>query len=201
VTPEVAALFVQARSVYKRDPRIDAWDEKRDARLYDGDLPVIAHPPCASWCQLAGLRQARYGYLKGEDGGCFASALASVRRVGGVLEHPAWTAAWAAHDLNPPPAFGWARSLSGEWVCEVAQSAYGHRAQKLTWLLYVGAEPPAPLNWARPKGAGVVSGARNNSGRPLSERVWSAEASRTPLAFKEALFSLAVHSRARVVVT
>ena len=170
---------------------VDAWDEERDARLYDGDMPVVAHPPCAAWCQLAGLRQARYGLPKGEDGGCFASALANVRRCGGVLEHPAFTRAWAEHDLAAPPAFGWARTLAGEWVCEVSQCAYGHRARKLTWLLYVGNTPPAVLDWSRPAPRGVVSGARNNCGRPMNQRVWAAEASRTPPRFAEALISLA----------
>src|SRR3546814_1901514 len=39
----------------------------------------------------------------GDDGGCFKAALASVRRWGGVLEHPEGSHAWRAFELNMPP--------------------------------------------------------------------------------------------------
>jgi hypothetical protein len=52
------------------------------------------------------VNQARYGHRVGDDGGCFASALASVRQWGGVLEHPALTLAWAG---------AWARLASLGW--------------------------------------------------------------------------------------
>jgi hypothetical protein len=85
----VAALFVQRGGCYWDLPGVDPWDEARDARKYDGSWPVVAHPPCARWCQLAGLVEARYPHLRrGDDGGCFASALANVRRVGGGTGTP-----------------------------------------------------------------------------------------------------------------
>lgn len=200
----VAALYVQPRGHYVGRSDVDAWPERRDARTYAGPHPVVAHPPCASWCRLAALREAVYGLPIGEDGGCFAAALAAVRSWGGVLEHPAWSKAWPKFGLMPPPAFGWQGNLERprEWVCEVAQSAYGHRAQKLTWLLYVGDVPPFPLRWERPRGTGVVSGAHFSRGRkskrPNGERIWQTEASRTPPAFAEALIQLANHSRGAV---
>lgn len=43
---KIAALFVQEDGCYANHPLIDAWPEARDARLYNGNLPVIAHPPC-----------------------------------------------------------------------------------------------------------------------------------------------------------
>ena len=146
----IAALFVQRGGCYFGLPDVDPWDEARDARLYAGPHPVIAHPPCARWGRLAGHAHSRGAPAPGEDGGCFASALASVRKWGGVLEHPAWSAAWPAHGLPRPPAFGWARDLDGSWSCEVSQGYYGHRADKLTWLYYVGELPPTPLRWGRP---------------------------------------------------
>jgi len=79
----IAALFVDARGCYAGLPDVDVWDEARDARLYPGPHPVVAHPPCTRWCRLAGLVEARWGHKRGDDGGCFASALASVRRWGG----------------------------------------------------------------------------------------------------------------------
>lgn len=101
----IAALFVYLDGAYAAVEGVDLWDEARDARLYDGDDPVVAHPPCNRWCMpLAVVNQTRYGHRVGDDGGCFASALASVRRCGGVLEHPAYSAAFAAHGLPKP---GW----------------------------------------------------------------------------------------------
>ncbi len=76
---KVAALFVDPRGSYAGLPDVDLWDEARDARLYDGPWPVVAHPPCSRWCRLAGLVEARWGHKRGDDGGCFASALESVR--------------------------------------------------------------------------------------------------------------------------
>lgn len=101
----VAALFVATDGAYFGLPDVDPWDVRRDARLYTGPHPVVAHPPCARWCQLAGMVEARWGYKRGEDDGCFASALASVRAFGGVLEHPGWTRAWdaeAQHEAEVP---------------------------------------------------------------------------------------------------
>lgn len=38
----------------------------------------------------------------GDDGGCFESALASVRRFGGVIEHPWGSLAWPHFGLTTP---------------------------------------------------------------------------------------------------
>lgn len=142
---DVAALFVDARGEYPKS-FAHTWCEKRDARTYDLDLPIIGHPPCQRWCRLAGLVEARWGHKRGEDGGLFALALATVRRVGGVLEHPAYSDAWAAYGLpRPPTGGGWVPGAQdGEWTCYVEQWRYGHRAKKATWLYFVGlSEPPA----------------------------------------------------------
>lgn len=178
---------------------MDAWDEVRDARLYRGDLPVVAHPPCAAWCRLAGMRQAVYGLPKGEDGGCFESALTSVLRCGGVLEHPAWSDAWKRFGLVRPVR-GWTLTVDGYWVAEVSQRAYGHRARKDTWLLYVGISPPSALDLTSPPPEAVVSSCSMSHGRVWrkgisAKRMGSAEASRTPPAFAELLLRLARNSR------
>src|SRR6266566_9520079 len=85
----VAALYVDPTGVYANLPGVEVWDETRDARQYRGPYPVVAHPPCAPWCRLAGFVEARFGHKRGDDGGCFAAALDAVRTYGGVLEHPA----------------------------------------------------------------------------------------------------------------
>ena len=53
----VAALYVETGGVYYGLNDVDPWDEERDARLYAGPWPVVAHPPCKAWCALAGMRE------------------------------------------------------------------------------------------------------------------------------------------------
>jgi hypothetical protein len=162
MTAIVAALFVSPKGPYWADPRCDCWDEARDARNYSGPLPVVAHPPCQLWINYAALNFKRYGgehNRPGNDGGCFASAIKSVRIWGGVLEHPAFSNAWKRYGLQRPERdrIGWIYVGNGpswlkHYVCEVWQSAYGHRARKRTWIYYVGANAPAELNWQRNAG-------------------------------------------------
>lgn len=188
----IAALYVQTDGHYFGLPDVDPWDVKRDARNYAGPWPVVAHPPCGRWCRLAGLVQARYGYRKGDDGGTFAAALAAVRKWGGVLEHPAWSDAWPAHDLPTPTKGGWSRTLAGDWVCEVEQHAYGHAARKATWLLYHGATPPPSMRWVyNARGTAVISGCANRGVLPDRPRLWAKAASRTPVAFRDVLIQIA----------
>lgn len=143
MVPVVAALFVESMGPYAGQPGVDLWDEIRDARKYSGAAPVVAHPPCARWCRLAKQMESMHGYSVGDDDGCFESALANVRRVGGVLEHPAFSLAWPRFGLAYPTVFGWQRCIDGSWVASVNQSSYGHLAQKPTWLYAVGIEPSA----------------------------------------------------------
>ncbi|MDZ7711746.1 MAG: hypothetical protein U5L06_00835 [Rhodovibrio sp.] len=148
----VAALYVDRNGVYAGLPGVDVWDKDRDARLYDGPWPVVAHPPCDRWHQLSAVNHKRWGFAINDDGGCFAAALSAVRRFGGVLEHPAETRAFRFHGIPEPVGCWWQQTIEGDWVTEVDQAAYGHRARKRTWLLYRGEQPPAPLDWRRGQG-------------------------------------------------
>ena len=109
----IAALYVETNGAYSGRPDVDPWDIERDARRYDGPHPVVAHPPCDRWCKMAPVNQARYGHKVGDDGGCFAAALAAVRRWGGVLEHPALTPGQRSTYHDPPMAVGRAPSALG----------------------------------------------------------------------------------------
>ena len=149
----IAALYVQPDGCYFAQPDVDPWDEARDARTYAGPWPVVAHPPCARWGRYwfgGPMWVARGNPRKrlGDDGGCFAAALAAVRRFGGVLEHPAHSHAWEHFALNTPPrAGGWvAADFAGGWTCCVEQGHYGHAARKSTWLYAAGLKPPT-LKW------------------------------------------------------
>lgn len=194
---KVAALFVMPDGCYVGDTSIDAWPESRDARLYRGVLPIVAHPPCQLWGAMAAVNFKRWGgehNRPGNDKGCFASALKSVRQFGGVLEHPKATRAWAAHGLEKPTVIGWQQSGEG-WVCEVWQSAYGHRANKATWLYYVGERKPFDLDWSRPQGTHQI-GFHDQRGKAANKPTLNKrEANATPPLFKQALIDLALYSR------
>ena len=147
----IAALYVSATGCYANLAGVDPWPEARDARLYAGPHPVVAHPPCQRWGRFATGSPRKPGqYQVGDDGGTFAAALASVRAWGGVLEHPADSKAWAAHGLHTPPrAGGWVSAdWCGGWTCYVEQGFYGHAARKGTRLYACGVELPS-LRWGQ----------------------------------------------------
>lgn len=199
----IAALFVMPRGTYSEVSGVELWDEARNACKYPGPWPVVAHPPCTRWCRLAGLVEARWGYKRGDDGGCFASALASVRAWGGVLEHPAYSDAWGAFGLaRPPRAGGWVKADDlGGWTCHVEQFRYGHPAKKATWLYAHGiAKHLLPeLRWGSDpdsKGHALVSWCGNHTSKfEKRPRVSKSAASKTPPAFRDLLISIAQSTR------
>lgn len=190
---QISALFVQKNGCYFGLDGVDPWDESRDARKYDGPYPVVAHPPCERWGRYAGEKV-------GLDGGCFQSALDSVRAFGGVLEHPEGSHAWRAFNLNcPPRSGGWivADELGG-WSCCVAQGYYGHRARKLTWLYANGVELPE-LKWGEARGEfqlPIPDGATADERARLiktgiCQRLSKNQRAATPLAFRDLLIDMA----------
>ena len=151
----IAALYVETGGAYYNLPGVEPWDEERDARLYDGPWPAVAHPPCPRWgkmwfgqpttVKLTGRRKS-----KGADAGCFGAALTAIRNHGGVLEHPKGSHAWRWFGLNEPPETGgWVRADNfGGWTCCVEQGRYGHYARKPTWLYAVNTDLP-DLDWGK----------------------------------------------------
>ena len=146
----IAALFVATNGPYFGIEGVDPWDAKRDARLYAGPWPVVAHPPCERWGRYwsGGPNPNAKRQKLGDDGGCFESALASVRNYGGVLEHPAHSAAWEHFGLLAP--FDTGEWIAADWImgfgfrgwtAHVEQGHYGHRARKATWLYAVVNDP------------------------------------------------------------
>jgi hypothetical protein len=197
----IAALFVADNGPYIGMSGVDAWTASRDARRYPGPWPVVAHPPCERWGRYwSGGPSAKVRRKKGDDGGCFASALASVRAWGGVLEHPANTHAWLAFGLMAPPLDGgW--TAAGDWlgfVCHVEQGHYGHRARKATWLYAVSKELPI-LRWGPSEGLRMDEGfhsreerrAARASGRKPLERLSKRERFHTPIPFRDLLIEIA----------
>ncbi len=140
MTP-VAALFVRADSVYKAMPGVDCYDMARDARIYDGPHPVVAHPPCRGWGRLR-----RFAKPRPDERNLARLAVALVREFGGVLEHPDASTLWPAQRLPEP---GRGTDAFGGWTLGISQHWWGHRAEKLTRLYIVGCAPgevpPIPM--------------------------------------------------------
>lgn len=79
-SPMVAVLYVLERSSgYRGLPGVELWPKSRDARLYAGPHPVIAHPPCGPWS--AHLAHA----AKRDPKDLAPLAVHQVRRWGGIL--------------------------------------------------------------------------------------------------------------------
>ncbi len=177
----VTALYIDPRGPYPRmsevraltnsmvggpfTTSVDCWDESRDARLYDGPHPVVAHPPCRHWSKLSHQAHVQcsqpgctwHGPLGDtaayetqrcpscfwpvtSDRDCAIRAVEQVRRFGGVLEHPAGSKLWEHPFLNtqclPDPTD--AADDHGGYTIEVDQVGWGHVARKRTWLYLVG---------------------------------------------------------------
>lgn len=153
---DVSVLYVDPRGPY---PKLvaDWWDEKRDARLYAGPNPVVAHPPCGPWGALKHL-------YKGAEHDCAPRAVEQVRTFGGVLEHPEGSALWRHCYL---PHVG-ARDSYG-FTVQIDQCDWGHVARKPTWLYVVGGNLRTTLDAIEDReGSGRpthwCSGSRTNKG-------------------------------------
>lgn len=205
---DVSALYVDPRGPY---PTLlaDVWDEKRDANLYDGPRPVVAHPPCQRWGRYWGGGPMLHGTPQqktlGDDGGCFDAAILTVRTCGGVLEHPEASHAWRAHGVRKPPRWGgWIDAGDGiGWTCCVEQGHYGHRARKATWLYAAHVADLPDAIWGPSVGVRLDEGfhtvaerrAARESGRAPRVRLSTADNIRTPVAFAEWLIELAASAR------
>lgn len=131
----VAALYVQPSGTYYGLDGVEPWGlPDRDAREYTGPYPVVAHPPCARWGAYATGNPRWPGRYR-------------------VIEHPAYSKAWAHFGLFAPPAQGWVNAdLLGGWTCHVEQGHYGHLARKATWLYVFGVATLPDLTWGPAQG-------------------------------------------------
>jgi hypothetical protein len=190
---DVSVLYADPRGPY---PKLvaDVWDEARDAKLYAGPNPVVAHPPCGPWGRL------RHMYRGGEgDKLCAPRAVAQVRDFGGVLEHPRYSQLWPAMGLPLPGA---APDAWGGYTLEVSQCDWGHVARKMTWVYVVGGVETGPRPATREPthwisgGRGRAGKKRNTTPVPPGIKVCSAQQRRrTPVAFAEWLIELAAIAR------
>jgi hypothetical protein len=197
----IAALYVETGGVYFDLPDVDPWDVTRDARKYAGPWPVVAHPPCSRWGRYwSGGPSAKVRRVLGDDGGCFAAALTSVRQWGGVLEHPEASHAWRVFGVIRPPRWGgWVAAGDGGWTCCVEQGHYGHRARKATWLYAFGVAELPRLQWGNSDGERLDEGFHSAeerrvaraAGAPPRPRLSTRENLATPIAFRDVLIGIA----------
>lgn len=129
---DVAVLFARADSVYKSIPGCDVWDIDRNARMWPGGSPIVAHPPCRAWGRLRHFAKPR-----SDEKGLALWAVKQIRAFGGVLEHPVASTLWEAAGLPSPGD----RDEFGGWTLPVYQHWWGHRAEKATILYIVGCDP------------------------------------------------------------
>lgn len=176
----VAALYIDPRGPYPKMPGVECWDEARDARLYAGPHPVVAHPPCGPWGKLS-------HFSKQDNTGGPAAAMA-VQSWGGVLEHPEGSKLWAACRLPKP---GEGVDEHGGFTVIVDQCAYGHCTRKRTWLYIVGSKAPSLRTGGEPTHAicnGRGQRLKNGTCRP---RATALQARLTPPDFAALLVEIA----------
>jgi hypothetical protein len=137
----ISVLFARRDSVYKTLD-VDVWDADRDARLWPGGNPCVAHPPCRAWGMLSHFAKPRI-----DEKELAITAIGFVRAQGGVLEHPNKSKLWK--HLNLPT--GMNRDEWGGYTLSVNQSWWGHKAEKKTWLYIVGCKstdlPPITMSF------------------------------------------------------
>ena len=142
----MSVLFTRSDSCYI-ELGADCWDKGRDARNYTATNPVVAHPPCRGWGRLSHLAKPRH-----DEKALGLFAVETIRRVGGVLEHPHASKLWAAAGLPLPLELDhW-----GGYTILVDQGWWGHPAPKPTWLYICGVSrsqlPSLPVQLHRAEG-------------------------------------------------
>lgn len=177
-----AVLFAREDSIYKSFAECDVFDIQRDAKTYSSGLPIIAHPPCRAWANLAHFAKPREG-----ERDLALWAVDMVRMNGGILEHPATSKLWREKPLPPPGK----TDEYGGFSFPVLQWWFGHKAQKATLLYIVGILPSGipeiPFRIGYP--THMVSGDFRKTGvAGLSQKQREA----TPNAFAEWLIKIAI---------
>jgi len=180
----IAALYCDARGPYIGRPGVDAWPKSRDAKLYVGPLPIVAHPDCGPWSKL------RHMCTK-QDPECGKVAIRQVRENGGVLEHPEHSKLF---DWGGLPKPGDATDHWGGRTYAVDQCDWGHKCRKPTWLYVVRVDQAWTMRKLRERrGKGVpthcvCTGPRQAQRLPVATKLVKRI---TPPAFADLLISIA----------
>lgn len=186
----VVVLFVHRQSIYMLKRGTDCWDRRRDARRFAGEGPVIAHPPCRTWGSLSHLANAPT-----DEHEMALWARDTVRRCGGVMEHPQRSRMFGKEGGLPMP--GDPPDAWGGWTLLVDQFDWGHKASNPTHLYIVGTRDVPAMPAKRtdtPKFFTCSNGSRlkKHKGSPgWRPCLHEPERSATPPAFADWLLALA----------
>lgn len=150
---QVAALYVRKNSIYNTLPGVITFDQKRDARTFLNDMPVIAHPPCRLFGKLKHFSKA-----PAAEKLLAYHAVETIKKCGGVLEHPAFSSLWTEMNLPSPGVI----DADGGFTFPILQSWFGHSCPKSTWL-YINGVSPADLP-DLPFELGIPSGRISHTG-------------------------------------
>lgn len=180
----VSILFARQDSIYKT-LGVDVWDIDRDARLWPGGNPCVAHPPCRAWGQLKHFAKPRH-----DEKELALISVDFIRAQGGVLEHPSGSTLW---DEKPLPLPGHTDKWGG-YTIDVDQFWFGHKAKKKTFLYICGVDkkdlPAIPMRFDLIEYT-VSSKIKKKSGRRLKKEITKAEREATPIAFAQWLIEVA----------
>ena len=185
----IAALYVDPSGPYPKMLDVDCWDEARDAKLYAGPYPVVAHPPCGPWSRLRHL-------CTRQDPSCGPAAVCATQRWGGVLEHPAHSRLFEYMGLPKP---GDATDGFSGRTFEVRQVDWGHVCEKPTWLYVVRSDQTYLQRKLREQaGTGIATRCVSRDAKRQSSRLKRASGPQcrlTPLPFAELLVEVARRAR------
>jgi len=178
----IAVLCVRGDSVYKNMKGTECYDAHRNAFSFNGDMPVVAHPPCRLWSQLSYFANSPDPEREKE---LARHCVRMTRKNGGVLEHPAYSKLWSDMDLPRPDEMDFGQG----WCICVNQHDWGHRGRKPTWLYFYGIDresvilPPV-------RGGKMV----------LHNNMNTREREATPVEFARWLLGIAETARRRAVI-
>lgn len=183
---DVAVLCCARKSVYKSVPGVECFDIDRDARTFDGGMPVVAHPPCRLWSAFC-AHQAKSNNPDAERAlGVFC--VEQVRAWGGIVEQPAHSRLWDECRLPRPIDCLYAAPETMDprdgYSFEISQYWFGDSREKATWLWFSGLDKYAiPTLPFRLKAEGGDRRTWQLMSRNTRER--------TPIAFAEWMVSCA----------
>lgn len=180
----VSVLFARQDSIYKT-LNVDVWDIDRDARNYSGLGPVICHPPCRAWGQLAHMAKPRP-----DEKELAIYSINKIRQVGGVLEHPRASKLWPTMNLPKPGEI----DLYGGFSILINQSWFGHLAEKSTLLYICGLSkndlPQIPIKFDAITHT-VSSKIKKKSGRRIKKELSKKQREETPIDLAKWLIEVA----------
>lgn len=126
----VSVLCAARNSIYHDMDGVEVFDIDRDARTFQGNTPIIGHPPCRAWSAFY-AHQAKPAPGEKELGLWVCEKL---KECGGVIEQPAYTRLFAAAGLPLPGE----PTRDGVWSLAVWQWWWGFPTKKATWLAFAG---------------------------------------------------------------